>query len=166
MAAQNATIVTAATSFIKSYATAMHLAHSNPPTPLTTIGAKLGSHYLPTFTSFSLGAVYSVSDTMPAIAMVQGHLEHLANSGVGCDVREVKSRVEVVSNSSALCWITWKIVPAEGWEGDESEIGQGGWEWENCYFYRRNMDGTEGFEGVIADGEIEGLLKHIPNFFG
>ena len=92
--------------------------------------------------------------------MIQGHLERLVNSGVGCDVREVGSRVKVVSQGSALCWIKWKIVPADGWKGGE------GWEWENCYLYRQKMDGVEGFEGVIADGEMGGLAKHVPGIFG
>jgi hypothetical protein len=72
----------------------------------------------------------------------------------------VGSRVEVAGSGSVLCWITWTIVPAEGWKGGKS------WEWENCYFFRRKVDGTEGWEAVISDGEIEGLVRHVPGFFG
>jgi hypothetical protein len=160
MGASNDDIESGALKFIQSYASAMALAHTSPPTPLPTVAAKLASHYLPGFTAFSLGNIDSAPDSAACIAMVKGHLERLLNSGVGYDVREKKSRVDVVSSSSAICWITWEIVPSEGWKGGE------GWEWENCYFYRRRVDGTEGFEGVLADGEIAGLVKHVPGIFG
>ena len=91
--------------------------------------------------------------------MVQEHLERLKDSGLGYDVRKVNYRVEVVSQGSALCFITWEVVPGADWKGGA------GWQWENCYFYRLKMDGTEGWEGVISDGEIGGLLQHIPDFF-
>jgi hypothetical protein len=40
------------------------------------------------------------------------------------------------------------------------------WHWENCYFYRRKSDGTEGWEGIVSDGEVEGMMKNIPGVFG
>jgi hypothetical protein len=159
MATSNAQIESAALTTIQSYASAMALASSSPPTPLPVIAAELAKHYLPNFTAFSLGYIHSAPDTAAATAMIQGHFERLVNSGVGCDIREAGSRVQIVGQGSALCWITWKIVPAEGWKGGE------GWEWENCYFYRRKVDGVEGFEGVIADGEMGGLAKHAPGSF-
>lgn len=79
-------------------------------------------------------------------------------NGVGCDIRLKGSRVEVASSGSALCFVTWEIFPAEGWKGE-------GWQWENCYFYRKKPDGTEGWEGVITDGEVEGLIKNVPGFY-
>lgn len=103
----------------------------------------------------------SAPDAAAATAMVRGHLERLAKAGVGFDVREKGNRVQVVTSGSAMCWITWAIAPT-----GEKEGGERGWEWENCYLFRRMGDGREGFEGVISDGEIEGLVRHVPGIFG
>jgi hypothetical protein len=162
MAAPSPSIETAAQSFIQSYATAMHLAQSQPPTPLPTIASTLASHYLPGFTSFTLGQISPMPNHAFASSLIKGHIERMVKVGVGCDIRLKMSRVQVVnggSGSSALCFITWEIFPSEVWKG-------AGWEWDNCYFYRRKMDGSEGWEGVISDAEIEGLLENIPEFFG
>lgn len=73
-------------------------------------------------------------------------------------------------SGSVLCWIKWKIVPGEGWKGGADGKGKGGWEWENCYFFRKmwseNKGWEEGWEGVISDSEIKGLVEHVPRFFG
>ena len=96
-----------------------------------------------------------------ASSLIEGHLGRMVKVGVGYDIRLKRSRVQVVndgSSSSALCFITWEMFPSEAWKG-------AGWEWDNCYFYRRKVDGSEGWEGVISDAEIEGLFKNIPGFF-
>lgn len=88
---------------------------------------------------------------------------------MGLDLREAGSRVHVMSEGSAVCWMRFKIVPDPEWKGGVHGEGKGGWEWENCYFYRRTWneeDGwKEGWEGMNADAEMEGLVKYMPDFF-
>jgi hypothetical protein len=164
-------IKASAEQFITSYAHAMSRAQppssqSTPATPVPTIAAGLSSHYLPNFTSFTLGSVFTMPDAAAAHASIQSHLERLVSSGVGCDVRLRRSRVEVVSGTSALCWVTWGMFPAEGWKGRVGEDGVA-WEWENVYFYRWLGEGKEGWEGCIADEEISGIMKNLGlEYFG
>lgn len=84
------------------------------------------------------------------------HLERFERVGLGHDIRLVKSRVDPVSASSALCWLSWKIYPKNEMEG---------WTWENVYGYRVGQDGKEGWEMSIADNEVSGLLQRYPKIF-
>lgn len=74
-------------------------------------------------------------------------------------------RVEVLSPTNAICWVTWEM-------GDgEADDGRGGWRWENVYVYRMGAGMAEeggaggqvgGFEAVFSDNEILGLMQHAP----
>ena len=161
--ASSTDIEAAAQKYIESYAAAMHLAHSSPATPIPDIAKALGSHYLPGLVSLTHGHIVSAphfTDAKASAASIEKHLEKFVNSGVGVDIRLKKSRVETIEGvgGSALCFLTWAIFPTEGWKGEA-------WHWENCYFYRRKPDGTEGWEGIVSDGEVEGMIKNIPEAF-
>jgi hypothetical protein len=142
-------------SLITSYVSAMSLAQTTTST--ATIAAALAKHYLPNFTTFVGGHVRSIPDLAAATTGVQSHLDRLVLLGVGCDVRCKSRRVDCITVSSALCWIEWEIFPADG---------RRGWSWTNVYLYRKKPDGTEGWEGVLCDQEIEGLVKNVPGIFG
>ena len=154
-------IFTAASEFIASYAAAMALGGDSSKT-LISVADALSAHYpLSTpFTSFTFGHVAVFTDRAHAIVTILAHLERINRSGLGIDVSMEKYRVEVVSTSSALCWITWAIKPRDGTEG---------WTWENVYGYRKPVtsDGQaqKGYwEFVVSDQEIEGFLKRKPDF--
>jgi hypothetical protein len=141
-------------SLISSYASAMSLAQTTTST--ATIAEALAKHYLPNFTTFASGHVRSIPNLAAATTGVKDHLDRLVSSGVGCDVRFKSSKVDCVGVSSAICWIEWEIVPADGRQG---------WSWTNAYLYRKKIDGTEGWEGVICDQEVEGLVKNVPRIY-
>jgi len=84
------------------------------------------------------------------------HLERLDRSGLGINIYEVKNRIEVISPTSALCWITWGIKPKDGTQP---------WTWENVYGYRKVItpEGEEEhWEFVVADHELGELMKRKP----
>jgi hypothetical protein len=89
----------AAQKHIESYAAAMHLAHSNPPTSIPDIAKSLGSHYLPGLVSLTHGSIVSApffTDAKTSAASIEKHLLRFVDSGVGCDIRLKKSSVATI----------------------------------------------------------------------
>ncbi|KAH9216130.1 hypothetical protein DL95DRAFT_407807 [Leptodontidium sp. 2 PMI_412] len=137
MTTSTLSIETAANEFIKSYASAVSLETYSPPTSLDAMAPKLAKHYLPNFTFFSPGHVRPSPTQATTETIIKEHIQRYIKSGVGLDLREAGSRVHVMSEGSAVCWMRFKIVPDPEWKGGVHGEGKGGWEWENCYFYRR-----------------------------
>jgi len=175
-------IAAAATAFVHSYSRAMALSSKSSVT-IPLIAAALGAHYGPNTTSYTAGHQTVFASSAEAVHAIAPYLERLERSGLGCDMSMVAHRVEPVSASSALCWVTWAIRPREG-------CGLEGWQWENVYAYRRTLEpstgaGTTGatkwiggqgegggwekpegwWEFLINDNETLGILGRLPNFF-
>lgn len=144
-----------ASKFLQSYASAMHTAQDPSTTP-ASCATVLASHYLPGMTSFTHGTQHRFEAQEDAISGIKIHLERLEKTGWGFDIRLDDSRVEVVSEGSALCWATWRIDPKNGVEG---------WSWRNVYGYRKGQDSKQGWEFVISDEEVAGIFKRAPEFF-
>jgi len=149
----------AAENFSKSYANAMSL--GSKAIELEQVASKLADHYSSqTFSSFQFGYVATTEGRATKTA-IQQHLERFEKSGLGIDITMESLRVEVVSQGSALCWITWRIHPKE-----VSPVKEG-WVWQNVYGYRkpRWQEEEKGFwEFCLSDNEIENLVQRIPDF--
>lgn len=144
-----------AEAFVESYASAMHLAQTSDVTTTSCANA-LAAHYHHGMTAFVFGHKTSFDTHSDAEIGVKAHLERFERAGLGYDIRLEKSRVEEISQSSALCWVTWKILPKNTVEG---------WQWENVYGYRKTQDGKEGWELVVSDNEIAGVMQKAPEVF-
>lgn len=97
----------------------------------------MASYYLPTIAVFAEGNVTSISDSAIYPTMIAGVLEKLDADG-GMKIEVVEHMVNVVSETSAIVWITLKSK---------------GIVWTNVYFFRRTESGKDGWEGGIFDGE-------------
>jgi hypothetical protein len=146
---------TSAEAYVQSYASAMHTAQ-NPEVTISSCAAALGAHYLPGLIAFIFGHQTSFPTQDKWVAIIEQHLEKFEKSGLGYDIRLARSRVESVSASSAMCFVTWKILPKNGVED---------WEWENVYGYRLGQDGKEGWEFIVSDNEVAGVMQRAPAFF-
>ena len=146
---------TSAEAYVQSYASAMHTAQ-NPDVTTSSCAAALGAHYLPGLVAFVFGHHHSLATQEEWVGGIKQHLEKFKKSGLGYDIRLAKSRVESVSASSAMCFVTWKILPKNGVEG---------WEWENVYGYRLGQDGKEGWEFIVSDNEVAGVMQRAPEVF-
>ena len=133
----------------------MHTAR-NPDVTTSSCAAALAAHYLPGLVAFVFGHHHSLATQEDWKEGIKQHLENFEKSGLGYDIRLAKSRVESVSANSAMCFVTWKILPNNGVEG---------WEWENVYGYRLGMDGKEGWEFIVSDNEVAGLIQRAPEVF-
>jgi hypothetical protein len=149
----------AAESFAQSYANAMSLGSKH--IELEQVASNLADHYSPkTFTSFNFGYVTTI-EGQTSKTIIHQQLERFEKSGLGIDITMESLRVEVISEGSALCWITWRIHPKE-----TSPVKEG-WVWQNVYGYRkpRWQESEKGFwEFCVSDNEIENLVRRIPNF--
>lgn len=61
-------------------------------------------------------------------------------------------KVDHYSPTSALCWLRWKFVPAQG-----SEFEGRGWGMVNVYGFRVTEGEEEGWEFVLRDQEVQGI---------
>lgn len=131
-----------------------------PDSNVTDIAAKLAPIYLPTYTSITLGSVTprnqsSVRDGAAA------QFQHSRDIGLGTNVKLLYSRIEPVSNESAICWLTLYLCPPE-----KSKI--------ECYTYTepfgfRLNDTVEnglggGWEWGIGDQEFQSACARAPSF--
>ncbi|KAK1980173.1 hypothetical protein LZ30DRAFT_724051 [Colletotrichum cereale] len=133
----------------------------NASAPLEGVADALASFYLANFTSFALGGISTLQNHESASAGVLYQLQRFNQSGLGTDIRYCGGRVDVVSNQSALCWVTFEIMPRT----DKFEK----WSWTNVYGFRlqegrsNGLDG--GWESTNADQEIGNLLERVPDIF-
>ncbi|CCF33463.1 hypothetical protein CH063_05652 [Colletotrichum higginsianum] len=135
----------------------------NASVPLAQVASSLASFYLANFTSFTLGGVSVVGGGETAAKGVLQQLRRLNESGLGTDIRLCGGgRVDVVSSQSALCWVTFEMVPPR-----TSKVGR--WTWTNVYGFRVETGRDDGLEGgwefTNADQEFQTLLERVPDFF-
>jgi len=105
-------VVTAARAAVRVYASAVSLG-GNSSIPYSTTAAAMAELYHANFTSFTLGTITMFPDNAFARAGIENNLVQYNTSGLGTDIRYETSRIEVVGSTSAVVWITWKIVPAQ-----------------------------------------------------
>ena len=130
-------ITITAKSFVAAFAAAIQLG-GNSSVPIRTIADTVATFFLPNQTSFSLGSISIRSnESVVAEGAYETFLQY-NKSGVGLDVRLEESRIEQVSDQSAICWITWKIYPRNC---------QKSWDWTNVYGFRLLTNGTSGLPG-------------------
>lgn len=148
----------AAEAFVRSYADAMELS-LHPSTSLETCAHALASHYSSKTTSFCKGSVISTDPKTPDFWLtgIISHLKRFDKAGLGWKIHLKASRVEVLSDSAAACFVTWEIEPAKG----------EGWYWENIYGWRGGEeDGKKGWwEYIVSDNEVDELVKRVPGFW-
>ncbi|OLN86373.1 hypothetical protein CCHL11_06360 [Colletotrichum chlorophyti] len=133
----------------------------NNSVPLRHVAESLASFYLGNFTAFTLGGVATLENGDIASAGVLRQLQQLNQSGLGTDIRLRKGTVDVVSNQSALCWVTWEILPRE------RKVEP--WSWTNLYGFRLQQGRSNGLDGgweyTNSDQEYQTLLERVPDFF-
>ncbi|KAK4033731.1 hypothetical protein C8A01DRAFT_39817 [Parachaetomium inaequale] len=159
-------LISAAKTAVAAYASAISLA-GNSSIPYSTTAAAMVELYHPNFTSFTLGAVTVFPDNAFARAAIEANLAQYNNSGLGTDFRYERSRIEAVGGTSAVVWITWRIVPAQRELGGNGGMGKGtGWTFTDVYGFRVPAEGQSGaWEWSNADDEYEKLAENYPGFF-
>lgn len=152
-------ITSAAHAAVKAYSAAIALG-GNYSVPLPSLASEISSFFLPNYTSFTLGTM-SISPNQSVVAenFISLYTEW-RTSGPGTDVKVEHSRVEVVSNESALCWMTFRVFP------QTADIQ--GWDWTNVYGFHLVEEGLEnglsgGWEFALADNEELEYAKRYPN---
>lgn len=158
-------IITAAKAAIAAYASAVSLA-SNASIPYSNTAAAMAELYHANFTSFTLGTITIFPDKAFARAAFERNLVQYNQSGLGTDFRYERSKVEAVGATSAVVWITWRIVPAAHRPVSGREGNLKGWTFTDVYGFRVSADGGNGgWEWSNADDEYEKLAKNYPAFF-
>ena len=152
-------VLTAAQATIDAWSAVIRLL-AVPNSNVTAIAAKLAPIYLPTYTSITLGQLTPRNQS----AIRDGaaaQFQQFRDIGLGTDVKLLYSRIEPVSNESAICWVTLYLCPPR-----KSNI--------ECYSYTepfgfRLNDTVDnglggGWEWGIGDQEFQSACARAPNF--
>nr|POE88059.1 hypothetical protein CFP56_11288 [Quercus suber] len=140
-------------SFATEYAGIWSTAKASKSDGAPEVAKTAADHYRPGFTFFTNGQIERFESRDEAATLMKGEMRAGIDAGVGVHMTLKNLRVEIVSKSSALCWITFVFHPAAGSGHDE-------WSFENVYGYRAESEGVAaGFEFVIRDQEASGLEK-------
>ncbi|KAF6803296.1 hypothetical protein CSOJ01_10997 [Colletotrichum sojae] len=145
---------------------AYHLATQkcgNASVPLPEVASSLSSFYLQNFTSFTLGVATRLpDDPVPGVLQQLQLYEKSVGTDIRPDRRKGATRVDVVSNESAICFVSFEIFPRAG-------SGLAPWGWTNMYGFRMQKGRENGLDGgwefTNADQEYQQLLKRVPDFF-
>ncbi|KAK3356657.1 hypothetical protein B0T25DRAFT_537135 [Lasiosphaeria hispida] len=105
-------IKTAAQSTITAYAAAVGRG-GETPTSLSEVVSSTAKFYLPGWTSFTLGPIVAFKDDESIHAAIPSELNRFQSMGLGTDIRLENSRVEPISDLSAVCWLTWILKPKD-----------------------------------------------------
>jgi GNAT superfamily N-acetyltransferase len=161
-------IIALANAHIESYASAAAQGRDNTA-PIDQLAVAYSAHYLPTWTAFSLGTAHATTSAEQTNGHLVYVLELYRRKGLGTDVRKVRSRVEQVSETSAICFITWKIVVPKGSEREvDSGVGEDAIEFQDVYGFRIADNGVMkgGWEYVVPDQEVLAVLARVPDLYG
>ena len=149
-------ITAAAKAAVSVYAAAVHLG-GNYSIPLPDVAAAMAQLYLPGFTSFTLGSITALGAN-PA-GGIATQLTLYNQSGIGTEFQLCRSRIEPVSDESAIVWLTWVISPRNNLTR---------WQFTDVYGFRvadKRPDGLEGgWEWSNADDEYLQLFAQDPTF--
>lgn len=114
---------------------------------------RMASHYAEPYTSFTLGNVTQFATRAAAVAQMGPWLARFKQAGLD-DIHLAQLSIDTVSDTFALCHVTWEIRP-------RSELPS--WRWTNIYGLRQDGQGQR-FEFAISDNEILNLLQRFPDF--
>lgn len=133
---------------------------SVPGSNVTAIAEKITPIYLPTYHAFDFGTVKHLNQS-DILAGAAAQWQHMRDIGVGTNVQLLYSRVEAVSNESAICWVTIYICPPKS-----SHVAC--WAYTEPFGFRL-MDGINnglggGWEFGIGDQEFSSIKERFPNF--
>nr|POE56045.1 hypothetical protein CFP56_78789 [Quercus suber] len=88
-----------------------------------------------------------------AAALMTSEMRTAIESKLGVHMTLKDLRVEIMSDTSALCWITFVFHPAE-------ESGHKAWNFTNLYGYRAETKGVAaGFEFIMRDQEATAMKE-------
>jgi len=150
-----ANITTAAQSTVAAYAATLAKA-ADPAIPLAEVVSSLAEFYLPGFTAFTLGNIFSFTDDDIARKSMHSELTRFQSLGLGNDFRLANSRIEPVSDTSAICWLDWTLSPA----------GEAPWKFTIVFGFRvaegRPSGLVGGWEWINADHEFTQILARDP----
>jgi ketosteroid isomerase-like protein len=113
----------------------------------------MADHYAEPYTSFTLGNVTQFADKAAARAQMGPWLARFKQFGLD-DMHLVQLSIDTVSETFALCHLTWEIRP-------RSALAP--WRWTNVYGLRQDAAGQR-FEFAVSDNEIANLLQRFPDF--
>lgn len=111
-------------------------------------------HYAWPYTSFTLGHVSQFIDRPSALAQMVPWFARFKEFGID-DMRLARTSIDVVSDTFALCHVTWEIHPKS------TDVAP--WQWTNVYGLRQDEHGQR-FEFAVSDNEIANLLQRFPQF--
>ena len=142
-------IKSAARCAISAYSAAIALG-GNYTVPLPELASEVSSFFLPNYTSYTLGkSAISANQSVVAENFISLYTEWRNSGGPGTVVEVTHTKMQPVSNETALCWLTFHIYPQDGMEE---------WEWTNVYGFHLVEGGMEngldgGWEFGIGDNE-------------
>lgn len=154
---------------VESYAAAAALGRK-PNASIPEVAAAYAKHYHLRWTSFTHGQVTPFDAREACKGSIVWLLEHYRAGGLGIDVRLEASRIEKISDTSAICWVKWMLVPPQKGQ-DSTEVegdGKNAVRFEDVYGFRLGKnDGLEGgWEYVIADQEMTAVVTAVPTILG
>lgn len=161
-------IVALANAHIDSYASASEQGRDGTIS-VDDLADKYYPHYLPSWTAYSLGSAHPTTSREGTRQLFLRTLALYRNRGLGTNIKKAKSRVVVISATSALCFITWRmIIPAEQENEAAAEAIEDALEFEDVYGFRAAENGSMkgGWEFVVADQEVLATCKRVPDLHG
>ncbi|KAJ5291176.1 hypothetical protein N7478_000427 [Penicillium angulare] len=150
-------IISASQSVVAAYTATIALT-GNYSYPLTSLGDRISTFFLPNYVSFALGDMTVMPNRSYVSEGFQAELTEWRGTGLGSQVSIIDSIIQPVSNESALCWLTYHIKP---------ENGMAPWDWTNVYSYRLTDEVSStgvrgGFEFNNQDNENLQYAKRFP----
>lgn len=156
---ESATLTTKVGRWCESFVKAAGLGHTQNATTATIAGAMFSHWHQEKFIVFAQEGRMEFSDKETSVPKLTQILDKFIDHGLGLDVRLEKYRVEPVSSSSALCFVTVSVHPPS-----ESKIAT--FSWENVFLYRVPPGQEDGyFDFGVFDNEFAALLQRVPTFF-
>ncbi|KAK5655867.1 hypothetical protein OQA88_5406 [Cercophora sp. LCS_1] len=154
-----ADIETAAKATLATYAAAVAKG-ADPSVPRSEPVSFMAKFYLPGWTAFTLGGIKHFDDDSATLAAIEQAFVIYDSMGLGADIRLDSSRIEPISSSSAIVFVTWSL-------HTKDEVA---WKFTVAYGFRLmpgRPDGLlGGWEWVNADQEFQQLLARNPKLFG
>ncbi|KAK4548670.1 hypothetical protein LTR36_009581 [Oleoguttula mirabilis] len=168
-----------AEAFAKVYAALFSSPACSSAEHVAEVASSIGKHYRPGITFFTNGGISRfdvrfhrltaivTADTglqsrQEAADLIEKEMRKAISYGIGVhlDLLEI-CKVEVYSQTSALCWLHWAFRPKPGSEYEGKDCT-----FTNIYGYRAATAGVEaGWEFVVRDEEVNAMFKSIGKSF-